>query len=366
MRILHICQDEKFVDYAIRNFTDFNLPGIEHEFCVVVPNVKQKLKHVKGNVTVKTRADVIGSFLFGSYRSFNVVVFHSFPKYFTTISKFIRSNQLRVWIGWGFDYYCFYNKKTVLDYHEKKKRPTLKNRLQDYFYTFISYKNEYKKFDFFSPVLASEFEIFKDIVSDKTQLIEWNYGSQANLSELIVEAELGTNILLGNSSTPSNNHLDVLKKLDSLSHEIVLPLNYGDFNYRDWLLDELKGYDLCVSPIVDYLDSTRYLALLNTCNVMIMNHIRQQGAGNVGIALLSGMTVYLNEESPLYVELIRKGFHILRTQDIEQGQEIKHLSEDDIFANKKLAKEVFNSSVTQTKTHEMLKMLRTYVMKVEV
>ena len=52
---------------------------------------------------------------------------------------------------------------------------------------------------------------------------------------------LGNNILLGNSSTETNNHLDVLFLLQNegiIDRKLILPLSYGSDLYRQYVVAE--------------------------------------------------------------------------------------------------------------------------------
>ena len=95
----------------------------------------------------------------------------------------------------------------------------------------------------------------------------------------------GINILLGNSATPTNNHLDALEKLRPFSDEnikIYCPLSYGDISYGD--LVERAGSEIYGDkfiPLRNFMPFDQYLKLLSIIDIAIFNHNRQQGMGNI-------------------------------------------------------------------------------------
>lgn len=106
-----------------------------------------------------------------------------------------------------------------------------------------------------------------------------------------------TNILLGNSADPSNNHRDALDKI-SLYREsditVYAPLSYGDKNYAEAIRvygENILGKKFV--PIFDFMPLNDYLNFLSTIDMAIFNHDRQQAFGNVITLLGMGKKVYI-------------------------------------------------------------------------
>jgi hypothetical protein len=58
-------------------------------------------------------------------------------------------------------------------------------------------------------------------------------------------------------------------------------------------------------PLTDYLD------LVSSCSYQVMNHIRQQGVGNILIMLYLGAMVFLLQENPCLSYFKEHGFVVL-------------------------------------------------------
>ncbi len=113
-----------------------------------------------------------------------------------------------------------------------------------------------------------------------------------------------TRILIGNSSTETNQHFKVFNKLEIYKNEnieIFVPLSYGDFKYG---MQVMKiGYKIFgdkFKPIIDFMNEQDYYKFLSTIDIGIFNHNRQQGMGNIITLLGMGKKVYMNPEVTTY------------------------------------------------------------------
>lgn len=175
-----------------------------------------------------------------------------------------------------------------------------------------------KKIDLFAPVLKSEYPLVNTAAGDPfPEYIQWNYGKIADL----VDGRLGSkrvngkNILVGNSATPTNNHLDAFELLVKAGipsdSNIVVPLSYGDPNYRDKVIAAGKNlFGDNFKPITEFMSMDEYISLLSSCSSVVMNHLRQQAAGNLFIMAYLGARLYLDSENPIYEELRSMGLTV--------------------------------------------------------
>ena len=135
----------------------------------------------------------------------------------------------------------------------------------------------------------------------------------------------GRDVLLGNSAWTANNHLealDWLSTLDLRGRRVFTPLTYGDPRYREAVV--ARGHALlgeAFEPLLQPLPFDEYVERVSRCGVVVMNHHRQQGLGNIGIGLYSGAHVVLSEQNPLHAFLVREGL------DVETLETATHLPE---------------------------------------
>lgn len=128
-----------------------------------------------------------------------------------------------------------------------------------------------------------------------------------------------TKILVGNSATQTNRHLEIfsiLKNHKKNNLTIYVPLSYGNKEYRGSILKEgYKIFGNAFKPITTFLSFDDYVALLSSIDIAIFNHNRQQGGGNLNILLSLGKKVYLSQQSPYYKQYKNLGLNMYKVTD---------------------------------------------------
>jgi len=119
-----------------------------------------------------------------------------------------------------------------------------------------------------------------------------------------VKKETTLTIQIGNSADPTNNHREIFEKLAPYKGEnikIFAPLSYGDQAYAHVIAD--TGHQLFGDkfvPIVDFMPLDSYLEFLNSVDIAIFAHNRQQAMGNIITLLGLGKKVYMKKEVTSY------------------------------------------------------------------
>jgi hypothetical protein len=156
--------------------------------------------------------------------------------------------------------------------------------------------------------------------------------------------DLGNDILIGNSASWTNNHLDIFALLQRIlpqnQFKLVTPLSYGSSEVRQLVITVGQarfGKDFV--PLNDYLPLAQYWRLIQSCGYIIMNHLRQQAYGNIAMGLYIGAKVFLDERNPLYTYLVGEGYHLSTIQQLSaQGLTcLTPLREEEKDANRRLA-----------------------------
>ena len=152
-------------------------------------------------------------------------------------------------------------------------------------------------------------------------------------------------IILGNSATITNNHIEALKKLAHIKDNIQVycPLSYGDSKYAQKVIyagKKLLGDSFI--PLLDYMNKDDYWQLLYNCDIGVFNLDRQQALGNINTLLQFQKKVFLRKDSPLYNYYHRLG---IETYDLSviDDMSIEKLKEKDVETLKKNAMIVDNN-----------------------
>jgi len=113
----------------------------------------------------------------------------------------------------------------------------------------------------------------------------------------------GPDILVGNSASPTNNHVEafeLLKNLDMSNRKIIVPLSYGSPLYAQHISALGKSlFGDAFIPLVNFMPLDQYNSIIANCGTVVMNHVRQQAVGNICSAIYKGATVLLRPENPV-------------------------------------------------------------------
>jgi dTDP-N-acetylfucosamine:lipid II N-acetylfucosaminyltransferase len=263
-------------------------------------------------------------------RSCDMIIAHGMGPY--GIAAFLSSSRkaVRVWSGWGYDYYGSEHgadtglmspatQALIVD-GDPAERPTMINRVANQMVSYAQ-KCAARRTDYFSAPIPSDFDVFKRRFNNFSgEYAQLNYG---NVSETFAQSDVvgvGSNILVGNSASPTNNHIDIfliLARHDLGTRKVIVPLSYGDPVYRENLIicgKKILGDSFV--PLVDFLPFDKYRSIVASCNVVVMNHLRQQALGNIGAALYQGAHVYLDTVNPVYKFFKKKGAFVRTIQDL--------------------------------------------------
>jgi dTDP-N-acetylfucosamine:lipid II N-acetylfucosaminyltransferase len=159
-----------------------------------------------------------------------------------------------------------------------------------------------------------------------------------------------TTILLGNSDTITNNHLEALQALSAYKDmpiKLVIPLNYGNDKYADLVENEairIFGADKVMS-LRSFLQRDNYYKLLAQVDISVMFHYRSQAGGNVLALLHRAKKVFLHSKSTLYQLLKTNGVAIFDSNEISEmdfKQFIAPLDQHSIDKNITMVDTLFN------------------------
>lgn len=299
-------------------------------------------------------------------RDFDLIILH-YLRY--EDSQFLMENKIDVpviWFFWGGDIFNngkFYNTfllhKTICFRRKLHFRKGFINGVKHYIKEIMPWIidltqiNRYKldalnKIDYVITVVPDDYDLLKKKYNFNAKHFHLNYGNPLVESD-IIKIVNGKNILLGNSSSFTNNYFEAIDKLSILNlddRKVIIPLSYGDKIFAEFVADyALKKLGVNkVNILKDFIPFSDYNDLLLTCEIVIMNHKRQQAVGNIVQSLVNGAHIYLRSESTVYQYLKDCGFKISAFNGIRS---LSNLSYEDILLNRGLAKKIFGIEVQQ-------------------
>lgn len=349
LKILHVIDDEKFIPYCSATFTSDN-----------IENVFSKSENF----------DFVANTNY-----FHIIAIHYLNR---NCAQVLNKNQFNIpviWFFWGGDGFLlgkfsnsFLFPRTKLLFLKQSFKegfglgiktllkfiiPTLADKFQ--------YNREvirsFDKINLVVPVMPGDYQLMKQKYDLKAPMYHLNYVNPVlDLSQ--PKLNTGFNILLGNSASYSNNHLEIielLSKMDLGNRKVIIPLSYGDKNYGKYIYNyakrKLGDKVIC---LLDFVPIEEYFKILESCSIVIMNHLRQQAVGNIVPMLARGSHVYLQGDSSLYKFLKENGFVISLLGEMKF---IRELTAEEKSRNEKQCMTFFGRSTQLQKVENLLKII---------
>jgi dTDP-N-acetylfucosamine:lipid II N-acetylfucosaminyltransferase len=338
--IIHIASDEKFINNAYWQFN--NIGEEKHIFYILVQNINEKLSHVKlkKDMLLVSNSESELKRLSKSLTKANLVCFHGLDYKSSIVLNSLPKQTKIFWILFGKEIYNnpylydtkkLVGKRTFNSFLIKDTKSRLKSQLKYCFRNlyylikegscspFYEITKAMKRADYCGVLYQEEFLLVQQKLGTKIECIKFSYFPIEMMVKNIEDRVSGNNILLGNSASYTNNHLEafeVLKKVDLGDRKVITPLSYGNELYKKAIVVEgNKVLEKHFIPLINFMPLHEYNNYVKQCSVVVMNHYRQQAAGNVLTALWMGAKVYLNKRSTLYHYLVRIGVHVYEITD---------------------------------------------------
>lgn len=385
MKILHLAPNEKkFVLVAAEIFD--TCKEIENSFRIVTAKVSEAQTYFAGKKNIRA----VNKFLYINSKMLkedlawcDCLVVHFMDGVKAKIIMQAPKNLPIVWSGWGGDYYDLLpqggnnllgdeTRRLVKMLNRKMgwTAPQLLQKFNQALYASWIMK-AIKRVDYFSAPFPEDFELLRahfgnDFQPRYTRII---YGSVERTYMPGVENVYGNNILVGNSATETNNHLEVFKilaQLDLGDRKILVPLSYGDDDYRKAIIT--RGHAMFgarFQPVVEFMPLDQYNTLIAQCSIVVMGHRRQQGGGNAFTQLYKGAKVFLDEVSTVYQYLKKRGAFIYTLQDMQTGgpNVFEPLTEEQKRKNREVLENHASNEVVLRSVHDLVQQIKLHGVK---
>jgi dTDP-N-acetylfucosamine:lipid II N-acetylfucosaminyltransferase len=337
--IVHIMPDDKFIADFIRMSEKYTFANSSYlVLCLNKPRfVKTKNKAV--NYIPVDSDYALNESLVYNLNKCKVIILHSFNWMYINFINKIDDDIKVIWIFWGVDGYNAIKKSKYLTMNSLAMQfanspiGKLNFYARLFLNNFLLEKHKasrkiIKRADFCATFVKDDLYLAKQI-NPKIESLYFNYFNETGYKLLEAENSRSSkgNILLGNSANPTNDHSSALKHLLDINFKgkIYCPLSYsGSEAYINNVINYGKrSFGKSFIPITEFLKYEEYSKIISDCDIVLMNHIRQQAVGNIFKSMCLLKPVILNKRS------------YLRSTFLEWGIKIYDL---DILNNQKLVK----------------------------
>lgn len=368
-RLLHISEDEKFINSANSQFeAAFENKNFFHIF---KNNDDSELKYVLLEENVKIINSLEGvNKLLSTINKEDVVIFHSLSPRFISFINSLPKEIKTVWLCFGFEIYNdknFFSVDILYDKITKKtftyKEPIwikIKIFLNKFYKIFLKQKEDnsqklkakaIERIDYLACSFEEEFNLVSKLIGQKKFFFPFWYYPLERIVDVNTNAKIIRNdILIGNSGTKTNNHLDIFKKIEHYNlndRNVIVPLSYGDKMYIDHIM--LKGRETFKDfflPLDKFYNIEDYNNIIMSCGVAIFNNRRQQAVGNILALLWFGSKVFLSYKSTFYAFLKSLSIHVYSFEnDLNENSINVLLSDKEIEHNRGVLKRVLSTEM---------------------
>ncbi len=185
--------------------------------------------------------------------------------------------------------------------------------------------------------------------------MDWNY--PINIPPFEYKNEMNDQILIGNSGSIFNNHIDIFNLIKKFvkNQKIIVPLSYGgDSCYVEEVCtvgDKYFGKNFV--SILNFLPDPLYVEILKKCDIAIINSKRQMAYGNIAILISFGTKIFLDKENPLYEFLKSKGIFIYSLDEMSVYNLSSKLSLINALNNYEIISKLLSNNVIDLKTKQI-------------
>lgn len=312
-QIVHIVNRDKFTAGYI-NFMEYYMKDYSHLFITLKTDKELEVLNKNNVIYIESykcliKNDEIRKSFADAYKIIGTGIF-GMEKYLIRFPDSILNKTYLQF--WGGDFYMYRNHKGPMT---QLRKYTLKRCIKRIAANIMLVEGDYAQI---SNILKIGKKYFvAPMPSDPAKKIDYN------IYRNIKSEDNKKRILIGNSSTPENQHIEIFEKLSYLRNEkdinIICPLSYGDENYREEVIK--KGKDIfgnCFTPITEYMNIEMYHNLLSTCDIGIFNNNRQQALGNIWILLRMGKKLYIRRDNSMWKHFKDLGFRLYDIADIRK------------------------------------------------
>ncbi len=379
MKVLHLVNDEKFIDFIARQFA---LSGDEHRYIVHQPG--GTLRHIKSVEPWR----IVGDSYFSSptlqqdLAACDALIVHFMTPMAARLVLQAPHHLIIAWSGWGADYYhllpggdmALLGAETARIERRLQRRKALRHpvamakfllgRLRRHSLQSRLILPAVRRVQLFSAPLPEDYTLLQKALGAgfPAQYSQINYASEEETFAIGAVELSGNDILVGNSASASNNHVEAFKLLarhDLTGRKVVVPLSYGDADYRDEILRQgttILGQHF--DPIVDFMPLADYNAHIARCAVVVMNHQRQQALGNIGTLLYQGARLFFDERNVVYDFLRRHGAHVYRTAELPNESAFAPLTASQRQHNRQVLQDFWGRDKVAANTVQFMNTLR--------
>lgn len=372
--ILHFLTDDKFADYAVKQFREVNS---DSEFICLNTMGCMDLVRSKDTISVMRPLSKEFNAILDDLGKYNAIILHGmhWGTWQEPILRKVPSYVKVAWVLWGGDIYGRHditeNFLAPVTYCVDKWRD-IYNRLfrKRNVNSDISWEipvELYQRVDYCLTSQQEEFDYAKNFTHADFKHLWYTYFS---IDEMIGDLKdkrcTGNNIWFGHSATITTNLFDAILQMHRSKHKvgknqkIIMPLSYGapwlktrEAKFAKWFFGKR------VNILTDFLPRHDYNELMLQCSTMVMPSYVSQGMGNIIAGLWLGMRVYMSERNISYAFLRRIGLQVYSMEKDFSKYGYTPVEDEIVTHNRQIIQDFYGSEHIKNAVRTIVKTLDT-------
>lgn len=360
LKILHVFPDDKFFDEISSLFDEID--GVINLYVFYTKNPNYKFKYTKSYSKIRFESDIKNYLSLFKDPNIDVIFYHSLSPTYYKYVKYTDEKKINIWWAWGYDIYStgivdikLYLPLTIdvkdkvdrlqfekLKFYKSKIRYFIKDKF-GFDLKVHKYRKVLPKINYVIPILPIEYELISQNRFFCGELLMERASFRDFDDSMIPETYplSNGNILLGNSASFENNHLDIMKifkTIDVMDRKIIMPLSYGNKLLAKILKSESDSKYLVLES---FLPPPEYNEMIKSCSYAVFGSLRQHAIGNINLCLRYGIKVFLYKDGITYKQLTKDGYHVFTIDfHLNEHELSKPLLKEQIIHNQNIYKSI--------------------------
>lgn len=248
------------------------------------------------------------------------------------------------WVVWGGDLHSCENRR--------------KEIIHKFYYRIEDYVK--KNISFISTLVPGDYELAKQFYNVRGKYCKAIYPAEINFNKIENLKEKKSKeifIQIGNSGNPSNNHFEILESLKKFRNKdikIYAILSYA--GSKEYINKVIKYGDFIFGnkfiPIINFMFGDEYWQYLKSIDILVLNHHRQQGLGNIERLSYLEKKIYLRSDTSSWDYLVNDLKLKLNPYESIKDQTFEEFIKNNATGNKDIIKKILYCKSYQKKVWE--------------
>lgn len=187
-----------------------------------------------------------------------------------------------------------------------------------FFPKWSSFNRSIKRIDYFLGFFSEEYELLRSFGFNLPPFLQIPLNGTENAVWPDAPPIKKPILLLGNSGSFFNNHIDIIRVLQKCKRlprvRIKLIFSYGGSSHYDEVVKKEASKVPNIEFVERFLNISEFERIYQEAAALIINSYRQMALGNIFIALRTGTKIYLSEKNVTFHWLKEKQFKVFSVE----------------------------------------------------